>query len=484
MTDDRSDQELAARLRAYESRIPETHAPAPGSGRERRSGLAVLLAGGTAALAAVVLALVVLQGWSRDQVADPGPTPSLAASVTGSPSAEPHASTTPVATPSPGASERPAPPVESPPSATTDLAWSETGTFPSDGNGPSIVEHLVAVEGGYVAAGVAYKAQLPNVGPTPAHTLRVWLSRDGRTWEQAESQLENVEFTSLVVRGDGLLLATGLRGIMGENEESLASEEHTAWTSPDGRTWVEASIGMPTVPTTIVRGAQGYVALARPDPINANHDFELWHSPDGISWSVAHDGVADLIDLEAGDEGFVAVGGMAAGGEQPFALASGDGREWFVATTPPPALWPHVAPVGGDWIAISAFDATGGMDHGETWASANGLDWEPHGQAPMGGVEADGRTCDEFPQSLLSPGPWLVAGTDLSYPCSEGRFVVHGTQLISVDGAAWSPLPFRVGTPGVTRSGAGVNAAITTEDALLLAGELDGVATFWIGEQK
>jgi hypothetical protein len=77
----------------------------------------------------------------------------------------------------------------------------------------------------------------------------------------------------------------------------------------------------------------------------------------------------------------------------------------------------------------------------------------------------------------------VVAATALSHPCGEGSFVVHGTQLISSDGATWTPLPFEVGTPGVTRSGASVNAAAAADGTLILAGEQDGVATFWIGER-
>jgi hypothetical protein len=98
-------------------------------------------------------------------------------------------------------------------------------------------------------------------------------------------------------------------------------------------------------------------------------------------------------------------------------------------------------------------------------------------------IETDGTACEEYARHLRSAGPWVVAASDLAYPCGEGSFVVHGTQLISSDGATWTPLPFDVGTPGVTRSGAIVNAAIATDAGLLLAGELNGVATFWIGEQ-
>ena len=479
MTDDRFDRELSARLRAYESRLPDAPPPAPGRAGRARNGLPILLAGGTAVLAAIVLVLVIVQGWGHDRVGDPVVSPSAGASATADETAEPSASVTPESTPSPAASEPPATPSESPEPPPAELAWAASGSFPSDGSGPSMVEHIVAVEGGYVAAGIAYDAQLPGVGPTPAHSLRIWLSADGRTWEPVAPQLENVQFTSLVVRADGSLLATGWRSTLSEYGYVEAGEL-AAWTSADGREWADVEIGMPTVPATIVAGPQGFVALARPD---ATENFELWHSPDAVEWAAVRDGVAGRIDVAAGDEGFVAMGTTSATSSETFVIASGDGRKWFEASSPPTASWAHVAALEADWIAMVAFGTEGVTVTGQTSWSANGLEWSTHGQAPMEQISTDGTTCDEYPRHLRSAGGWVVAATDLSHPCGEGSFVVHGTQLISSDGATWTPLPFEVGTPGVTRSGASVNAAAAADGTLILAGEQDGVATFWIGER-
>jgi hypothetical protein len=177
------------------------------------------------------------------------------------------------------------------------------------------------------------------------------------------------------------------------------------------------------------------------------------------------------------------MGTTSAAGDETFTIASGNGREWFDASNPPPAPSALVAALDADWIAMNAFGIEGGPASGQTWWSVNGLDWGPHGQAPMERIETDGTACEEYPRHLHSAGPWVVTATDLAYPCGEGSFVVHGTQLISSDGATWTPLPFEVGTPGVTRSGASVNAAIAADGTLILAGEQDGAATFWIGEQ-
>lgn len=487
MTEDQFDRELAARLRAYESRLPEGAAPDDVAGRRQTRGLPILVAGGVAALAAVVLALVGILNWGGQRVGGPDESAQLSSDAAPTTVPSPIDSPTPTAqvepsgAPSAQPSARPSASADPSGAPSTDLAWSLTGSFGPDGGGPSMVQHIVQLGEGFVAAGVAYAQPLPNVGPTPPHTLPVWLSPDGRSWEQVASGLENVRFGSLVVREDGALLATGTRGTLGESG-SVEGEEPAAWTSPDGRTWTEIESGLPGFVIDLVRGGRGYLALVSVEV--GTEDVELWHSPDAVTWTLAHRLVASRIDVGAGDEGFVAVGRTAGDPGEPFAIASGDGRVWVTAANPPPAFVPLVAPRGGDWMVMSTFDADGGMANGETWVSANGLDWAPHGRAPMGAVKADGTECREYPRFLVAAGPWLVAATDLMYPCSEGGFAVHATQLISTDGATFSPLPFEAGTPGQARSGAIVNAAVVADGGLVLAGELDGVATFWVGEER
>ena len=484
MTDDRFDQELAARLRAYESRLPDQPAPQPGSGASRRRGLPILLAGGAAAVAAVVLALVVMQGWGPRQVGEPSQSPTAVPTIEPSPTTGP--STSPVASssqspsPSPSASSPPA--TSSPRPATTELEWTVAGSFPAQGEGPSMVQHLVRVADGYVAIGVEYTTPLPNLGPAPAHALRTWWSADGRGWEVVEqgAAFDNVEFTSVAERPDGSLLAIGLRSAIDELG-AVSSSVAAAWTSPDGRTWTEADSGLPNGAVRIVQGGRGYVALVQSDP--AAGTYELWHSADAVSWVLATTQRATQIDVAAGDEGFVAVGAAGAAADEPFALASGDGLEWIPAGTPPGTGQPLVGSLAGDWIVMSAAADGRGTPAGRTWASANGLEWAPLGAAPLSAVEVDGVECREYARSLRSAGPWLVASTDLSHPCSEGGFTVRGSQFISVDGSAWTALPFSVGTPGRARSGSLVNTAMEAGGSLILGGELDGVATIWFGAQ-
>ncbi|MFN2418303.1 MAG: hypothetical protein ABR593_05185, partial [Candidatus Limnocylindria bacterium] len=207
---------------------------------------------------------------------------------------------------------------------------------------------------------------------------------------------------------------------------------------------------------------------------------ELWYSSDGATWQLAHTLESDTLHFDAGEEGFVGVGWIGEARE-PYAIATADGREWIEASSPPTDPG-DVAPLGGDWIAMSAFTEDG--TDGETSFSADGLDWNEHGGAELSTVRADGAPCTEYPRDLVPAGRWVVVNTALQYPCTEGGFVVYGTQQISVDGVTWAPLPFEPGTPGETRSGASVNTAIAVDGGLVLAGEEDGQATFWFGESR
>jgi hypothetical protein len=57
--------------------------------------------------------------------------------------------------------------------------------------------------------------------------------------------------------------------------------------------------------------------------------------------------------------------------------------------------------------------------------------------------------------------------------------VTYSRSLISVDGMSWQEMPFAKPPTG---RGNGVFAAIATEGGLLLVGESNGRAAFWLGE--
>jgi hypothetical protein len=432
----------------------------------RPPGWLVLGVGG-AVTAVVLLAVMLLRPDSNVGEGSPTSSPTPPASAAETPTASP-SEPPPTAT----ATTTPATPVPTP--ARADLAWTLTASFPASG-GLSMVEGVARLGDGYVAVGVEYLEELPVFGPTPPHEARAWTSLDGRSWEPVAlgPGFENVRFGPLIQRGDGSFLSLGERGIVSEfgiNESAPA-----AWTTTDGLTWNEIDPPLEGFVDAVEQGATGVLAIVRPSVSTDVHEF--WLSADGGTWERVHMLEAAYVDIGAGDEGFAAVGWIGNEDGSPFAIASADGRTWIDGPTPQFGQFLEVASFGGDWVVV---DDPGGI--APTWFSANGLDWAAHGEVPLQTISAGEGECREYRSQLTSARPWIVTTSELAYPCSESGFMVHGTQYLSIDGAAWSPMPLTEGTPGENRSGSRVNDALATDGGLIMVGEENGGAAFWFGE--
>ena len=473
MTDDRFDRDLAERLRAYEGRLPAAASPgeAAPTTRARRW---VLIGVGALAAAAAILAVAVLLGRTPDDVGDASPSPVASASASGGvESREP--------SPSAGESAPPPSPVASTPaSPTADLAWTEAGRFGS--SGPATVTALVRHGDGLVAIGIAYDEPLPNLGPQPPHAARVWRSADGSSWEDVSPAEipENTQLTQLVVAADNALVAYGLWF-----EDPLAGAfEPVAWESSDGERWTQIDSPFPAQAWVMdaAQGALGTVAIVV-EP--GAPGLAVWWTGDGRAWERVHDlGSEGSYTIGAGAEGFVVAGWQPidGAGQNPVAWASGDGQAWLAAESPP-GLAAGVAPRGPDWIAIAAPPETviGEPSAAEVWSSSNGLEWAAIGSLPLAAVDVGGGACSEYPSAFLSAGPWLVAGTTVSYPCSEGGVQTRGAQSLSVDGTQWTTLPFGEAADEIGL-GTAITGAVELGGRLVLAGERDGEAVFWVGE--
>ena len=486
MSDD-FDRRLARRLRDYEGSIPDEGLD-PWASRPRTLGWwAGVATGATAVVTAGVLGFVLLARPAGLPLGASSATPFASASVGPLPSG------TAGATPTPSPSEPTATPIEAPsasppPSGSPvgGLIWQEAAMF-SDAEGPSMVTEVTSSGTGLVAVGVQYEHALPNVGPTPPHEGRIWFSPDGRSWEDVTppDEFANVQLHAVVSLRNGSVAAWGMTH---EERDGFLEQTGTeAWESSDGRTWTPMATNLPDGARVggVAQGNRGYlthVATTGPDA-----GSELWFSTDARSWEQVHSLPSDWVEYDAGEEGFV-VAGVVLSGEgadttyDPYALASGDGREWLEATGPPPTTV-GVAAVRGDWVAATySFGGEQLPDLATSWFSANGLEWTEHGTAALNAWPIEGGSCHEYPSGLNPAGEWLVLASTLSYPCSEGGYVVFGTQRISTDGATWEDLPLPAGTPGMTRSGSVVTSAATREGALVLVGESSGRAAFWIGE--
>jgi hypothetical protein len=364
-----------------------------------------------------------------------------------------------------------------------ELRWRQVASH-GEPPGPAFAYDVAVGGPGLVAVGTQYLGAIPNVGPTPQHEGRVWLSSDGTSWEDVTppNTFANVDLRNLVPAPNGALIAVGLvHEVSGAGP--LEPVGTAAWESSDARAWTEIELGLPEATgARLEQGPRGYLALVA--AVDGSPGQELWFSHDAREWERVDALPAVGTEIEAGDEGFAAVGAVVSGGEiqGSFARASADGTEWLDAPTSPP--WSvQLAAIGPDWLAVSHVADSGLPDHATTWISANGLDWTEHGAVTLNVVPVEGSsTCTEIPSALTASDQWVVLGSTLSFGCSEGGFVVHGTQRISTDGASWEDLPFAAGTPGTSGSGSAVMSSASVDGALVLVGQSNGQAAFWIGE--
>jgi hypothetical protein len=332
---------------------------------------------------------------------------------------------------------------------------------------------------GIIAVGVEYEGHLPLFGPTPKHEGRVWSSADGRNWEDTTPHgvFANISLSAVIRRADATLLAVGT--VSDEDPDGgVTVTGFGAWRSEDGRHWTPTDTGLPAERwmRAAVQGELGI--LADVWQVGDTHGSEVWYSSDGRTWEMVRRFMEGHLSFDAGEEGFVIAGTRGPYGEPgtPFAIASADGREWFDASTPPEGAV-SVAAVGPDWVALSVTrDAAFRADSIATWHSANGLDWSGPDKIEVDLTDENG--CPLEP-SLHSVGPWLVLRSYLSGLCSEGGIVNYGPHQVSVDGSAWTVLP----SP-ISGSGNWVSTSAVLDGALVLAGESNGQAAFWLVVNK
>ena len=210
------------------------------------------------------------------------------------------------------------------------------------------------------------------------------------------------------------------------------------------------------------------------------------HSGDGRTFvEVADEASARIArGLGGGPDGFVVIAQAYESAESPAAYASGNGTEWFKATTPD---WNPVgvAPLGADWVVAEVgppLDGEEGDTYAPTWVSENGLDWAESGRIALRDMPlSDGSSCREFVSGLTSTGSMVVSSTTLSYPCGEGNVQTFGASSVTTDGATWTPLSFTVRETAYDEAsrGATVTAGLEVASGTLLVGESGYRATFW-----
>ncbi len=249
-----------------------------------------------------------------------------------------------------------------------------------------------------------------------------------------------------------------------------------AWSSDDGVSWGESDLGIDGGIQQVVVGEAGALALVRP----ASEVPELWHASPGEDFERvdAPPPLGFWATVAAGPEGFVAVAiRPSADSDETAAFASSDGRTWSEADVSPVGSL-FVAPLGTGWVAMGPGQGASTA----SWTSADGLRWTESGTVELRAAREADLECRELIRDVIAAGDVVVAPTTFSYPCSEGRVERFGQVFASTDGAAWSTLPFAPSAVGAEpgQRGTTVRGAARTDAGLVLVGESDGRATFWL----
>ena len=305
-----------------------------------------------------------------------------------------------------------------------------------------------------------------------------WTSSDGQSWTEVPPGTEfdvDLFFVQDVVAGpSGSFIAY----LSVSYALDSGSTKNAVRRSTDGRTWQEADTDLdPGLQITkVVRGAHGYLLLAQ----SLGTEPSLWLSADGLQWEEVYrfsdaTHIVGLDDIGAGDEGFVAFGVRVAldGTWERFAFASADGREWVNASQPFGAEDPQyrpplvIAPLGPDWIAATAQR----NDGAQIWFSANGLDWAP--AAEIGGVSIT----QAWAPVLVGAGQHLFFSPSGEFPTSMVR---PPGIWSSIDGRNWTLLD--LGDAAVVRGAASGPAGLVLAGLTIPSAD-ESKATFWLGPQ-
>jgi hypothetical protein len=350
--------------------------------------------------------------------------------------------------------------------------WREVGSF----GGSDSTEHVLGVTfgaGQFVAVGIHYGVgHLPDAGPVP-HEGDVWLSSDGASWEALPTQptFEGASFAGLISARDGSVVAFG-RLDSDQGPSLQASGESATWRSVDGRIWERVDVGLPAglFVTRAAQGAQGYLLVGSVQTEGA--PSQLWLSADGLQWELAYVPTSfpwwNILDIGAGDEGFVAL--LSAAGDNRTTIASADGRAWYDGDALP-GNGP-LAPLAGDWIT-SANPILEPPVQIPMWFSSNGLAWSEVASIP----DPEYGEGFGYARQLTSAGGSAFLSAARSICC--GSVAIPGGVWSSQDGHLWELTDIR--PDGL------VLTAAEHDGSVVLAGYFgvnEGRATFWIGPQE
>jgi hypothetical protein len=207
--------------------------------------------------------------------------------------------------------------------------------------------------------------------------------------------------------------------------------------SGDAVTWTEVDLGVGDVSVqSVAAGDRGMVLVAA----TSEGGQQVWFSADGVSWQLTHAMMAEeeaqLETAAAGPEGFVVVGALRGGTDQPHIIVSSDGLTWFTAPNQPSleaGSFPlDIAQLGSDWVA-TGFGEAEGAGRSPVWRSTDGLTWT----RDVGPTDPAGRET-YYATDIAGDGAYVILSP--AEFCLCGPFQDPTVAWSTTDGAAWAAL--------------------------------------------
>ena len=353
--------------------------------------------------------------------------------------------------------------VTSQPATTVPVAPSTTVSPqpPRDGSGWTALEVAAVGSGGFIADVAESESGLVAVGyecGVDCSTVSgaVWLSSDGSAWERAVS--ETGDF------GSGSLRAVEPGGpgwvTIGLEEGRDGGLGVAIWLSDDGRVWEQAPpipefTGIARVPVGLAGNESQIIAVG-----TGNDELgtfgRVWSSSDGVSWTVTAElRDAELLKVVSSGTGFLALGSAVSENDDWVVAvwASEDGVDWTQVLEQTEVFGAQLGAIAaGANTAIAVGD---GPD--PVWVSPDGVTWtRVEGLAlPM---EISAAIADDQGFVIVGRGAWWSSADgvtwtqndeDLFVDAGVGAVVRAGPGLVAVGARpgqiptvwVWSPPP-------------------------------------------
>ena len=238
---------------------------------------------------------------------------------------------------------------------------------------------------------------------TEPMTVEAWRSSDGRAWERASS-LPSGSVNDIAVVGSGWMAAGGVELEPGADGEGATSP--AVFASSDGREWTTTELGgaSGSVSRVLATDDDRLVAIAceTPDAAPDACLTRVWTSTDGVSWTPGAILNGTVSDIEARDDGLLAIGPRLSG-NGAVVWQSPDGEEWIEREfdTAPNASLSGLTATPNGWVMTGSVPELSGFGETVAWRSSEGVEWEPYASLarPEGAVRG-------------GAGPVLIYGPD------------------------------------------------------------------------